>query len=178
MTETSPPAFQEIGGIIAKVSDGVPVHWNTNIPGIWHTHPLATVGAYVHSLCEDKPGVYRLIALDDNGDKATLERVCDRDRTGTLYIGKEGKTLSNRSQLGKLVQSLRPPRRGLYNKPHEAGNRLRRHPVLSQRFPESKLAIAWCYSNEPALAEGTLLDVYFASFGELPPLNRQSVRKT
>jgi hypothetical protein len=178
MTETSPPTYQEIGGIIAKVSDGVIVHWNTNIPGIWVKHTLATVGSRVHSFCEDRPGVYRLIALDDNGDAATLERVCDRDRTGTLYIGKEGKTFSNRSQLGKLVQSLRPPRRGLYNKSHEAGNRLRRHPVLSQRFPESKLAVAWCYSDEPAISEGTLLDAYFASFGDLPPLNRQSVKKT
>jgi hypothetical protein len=174
--ETSVTAYQEIGGLIAKVSDGRIAHWNTDIPGMWvKPHTLATVGSYVSSFCEPLPGVYRLIALDDNGDAATLDRMCDRDKTGTLYIGKESKTFSDRSRLGKLIRSLRPPRSsGVFNDEHKAGYRLRRHPTLSQRFPESKLAIAWCYTDDPTNAEGVLFDTYFASFGDLPPLNRRS----
>jgi hypothetical protein len=174
-TKVSPPDYQDMGGIIAMLLDGKIVHWNIDIPGIWvGPYTLATVGSYVSSFCASSPGVYRLIALDDNGDAVTLERMCDRDRTGTLYIGKEGKTFSDRSRLSKLIRSLRPPRHGgVYNDEHKAGYRLRRHPILSQRFPESKLAVAWCYSDDPPKAESTLLDAYFASFGDLPPLNRR-----
>jgi len=157
------------------ILDGKIVHWNTDVPGMWvGPHALSTVGSYISSFCKSLPGVYRLIALDENGGAATLERMCGRDATGTLYIGMEGKTFSERSRLTKLVRSLRPPRHGVvYNNEHKAGYRLRRHPVLSQRFPENKLAITWCYSDHPVLAEGILLDAYFASFGDTPPLNRR-----
>jgi hypothetical protein len=176
--EVSPYAydFQDIGGIVAMVSNGKVVHWNIDVPGSWvGPYTLAAVGSYVSKFCKSLPGVYRLIALGDAGAAANLQRMCGNDETGTLYIGMEGKTFSDRSRLTKLVRSLRPPRHGglVYNNEHHAGHRLRRHPVLSQKFPSEKLAITWCYSDQPARAEAMLLDAYFASFGDTPPLNRR-----
>jgi hypothetical protein len=171
--------FQDLGGIVAMVLDGEILHWNKDVPGSWvGPHTLAAVGSYVSSLCKSLPGVYRLIALDDTGAPATLQRMCGTDSTGTLYIGMEGRTFSDRSRLTKLVRSLRPPRghgRGVFihNREHHAGYRLRRHQILSQKFPPEKLALTWCYSNQPALAEAALLDIYFDSFGDTPPLNRR-----
>lgn len=178
MTEVSPHPhyYKDIGGIVAKVLDGKVVDWNTDVPGIWvGPHTLAAVGSYVSSFCESSPGIYRLIGLDDTGTAATLPRLCGSDRTGTLYIGMEGKTFSDRSRLTKLVRSLRPRRHGglVYNEEHQAGYRLRRHPVLSRKFPEENLAITWCHTNQPTQAESFLLDTYFASFGDWPPLNRR-----
>jgi hypothetical protein len=55
-------------------------------------------------------GIYRLIGLDDAGKPATLDRICGRDQTGTLYIGSEGKNfVGSGSRLSKLVRSLREP---------------------------------------------------------------------
>jgi hypothetical protein len=167
------------GGLRACVVDGAIAHWNIDVPGEWiGPYTLKQVGSYVSRLCKPKAGVYRLIGLNDAGKPASLDRICGNDRTGTLYIGCEGKNFAVRSRLSKLVRSLREPRgrgRGvhIYNEEHNAGSRLRRHPILSQRFPVSKLAITWCYSAECYLAERALLDAYFASFGDTPPLNRK-----
>ncbi len=178
MTEVLPHPyeFKDVGGLISKLQDGKVVDWNMDVPGIWvGPHTLSTVGSYVSSFCESQPGVYRLIGLDDTGAAATLPRMCGSDRRGTLYIGMEGKTFSDRSRLTKLVRSLRQPRHGglVFNREHQAGYRLRRHPSLSKQFPEENLAITWCYTDQPVIAEETLLDVYFKSFGDWPPLNRR-----
>lgn len=168
-----PYKFKNIGGIEALARAGKVVHWNESVPGDWvGPHTLETLGSYVSSFCSDEPGVYRLIGLDDDGKPAVLDRMCDRDKTGTLYIGKEGRTFADRSRLTKLVRSLRPPRSGpVYNDEHDAGYRLRRHSILSARFPPNRVALTWCYSSSPALAESALFETYFDSFGDVPPLN-------
>ena len=57
--------YQEIGGLFAKFSDGKVVHWNDNIPGMWvEPYTLATVGSYISSFCEARPGVYRLMGRE------------------------------------------------------------------------------------------------------------------
>jgi hypothetical protein len=134
----------------------------------WLPYTLTQVGSYISKLCEPGPGIYRLIGLDDANMPAVLNRLLGQDHTGTLYIGCEGKNFAVRSRLTKLVRSLRDYR---YNDEHRAGYRLRSHPILSQRFPKSRLAITWHYTNECKLAEDCLLDAYFTSFGDLPPLN-------
>jgi hypothetical protein len=167
------------GGLLAWIVDGSIAHWNIDVPGEWvGPYTLKQIGSYVSKLCRPKAGIYRLIGLDDAGAPAPLDRICGSDRTGTLYIGCEGKNFADRSRLSKLVRSLREPRSYLngvriYNDEHNAGSRLRRHPKLSERFPISNLAITWCYSAECYLAERSLLDAYFASFGDTPPLNRK-----
>ena len=162
----------EVGGLSAFAMSGKPLHWNVSVPGDWQgLYSLNDLGSYVSSFCEDKPGVYRLIGLDDSGKPAELDRLCGRDTTGTLYIGKEGKTFSNRSRLGRLVRSLRSPSTWGYNQEHAAGYRLRRHPELTALFPPNKVALTWCYCRTPRSAECALFEAYFESdraHAELP----------
>jgi hypothetical protein len=150
------------GGLRAWTVDGTNAHWNISIPrntilhwniyvpgGSGSQHNLADaerISRYVRS----GSGVYRLIGLDGTGKPATLDRVGGRDKTGTLYIG----CFYDRHRILQLDRSLRPPRRRNrgYSYEHEAPRRLRRHSPLSKRFPISRLAINWCYSNEYALA--------------------------
>jgi hypothetical protein len=164
------------GGLLAWIVDGAIAHWNIDVPGDWvGPYTVKQVGSYVSKFCRPSAGVYRLIGLDGAGKPAILDRICGNDRTGTLYIGYEGKNFMIRSRLSKLVRSLREPRSYTYNEEHNAGYRLRRHPMLSQRFPKDRLAITWCYTDSEFcyLAEQSLLDAYFTSFGDTPPLNRK-----
>ena len=172
------PQFQEIeGGLFVRIVNGKIAHWNVDVPGDWiGPYTLKKVGRYVSKFCKPRAGVYRLIALDDAGKPAILDRICGCDQTGTLYIGCEGQNFKIRSRLSQLVRSLRTPRKAsVYNQGHQAGYRLRRHPILSQQFSEKKLAITWCYTDREQCypAEQSLLDVYFRSFGDAPPLNRR-----
>lgn len=155
--------WDEIAGLLVCHRSGKQVHWNEHIPGRWKRH---------HSLkakrrCQNSPGVYRLVALSENGEPAPLFRLCGKDLTGTLYIGAEGRTFALGSRVHALVNSLLPKRRGQ----HVAGLRLRRHATLSDLFPTHQLAVTWCYSQLPMYAEGLLFETYFASFGDHPPLN-------
>jgi hypothetical protein len=151
-------------------------HWNEEIPGVWSDLvPLVEMGSIFRRL-QAETGVYRLVGLAEAGvnTPAIFNRMCGQDKTGTLYIGREGKNFAIRSRLSQLARSLREkPRRGLWNTEHSAGSRLRLHPTLSERFPVSKLAIAWCYDARHVYAERKLLDLYFWSFGDTPPLNRK-----
>ncbi len=160
-----------VGGLATFAADGSPVHWNVSVPGCWvGPYPLARLGSYVSKFCEHKPGVYRLIGLNEQGKPTTLNRMCKGDTTGTLYIGAEGKTFADRSRLGQLVRSLRPARHRT-NQEHQADYRLRTHPELNSRFPSARVALTWCYCDKPADAERALFEVYFDSFGDNPPLN-------
>src|SRR6516165_8533967 len=53
---------------------------------------LTQVGSYVSKYCEQRPGIYRLIGLDEANKPAVLNRLLGQDHTGTLYIGCEEKT--------------------------------------------------------------------------------------
>jgi hypothetical protein len=162
------------GGLVARIVNGRVAHWNVDVPGHWERlYPLERVGSYISKYCEPRPGVYRLIALDDAGKPASLDRVCGSDQTGTLYIGCEGKNFAVRSRLSKLVRSLRDPGGRVHNREHLAGYRLRTHQALSERFPVTHLALTWCYTEQQnsKRAEEILLDAYFESFGDSPPLN-------
>jgi hypothetical protein len=137
---------------------------------------LDEVGSYISDFCREEPGVYRLIGLAESGANipAILDRLCGQDETGTLYIGMEGQNLAVQSRLQKLIRSVREPNGNQYNREH-IGDRLRSHPWLSQRFPESKLAVAWSYTvyRHAYVTEQNLRKNYFESFGDNPPLNRK-----
>jgi len=151
-------------------------HWNDDIPGwAWsQLYTAAHVGSYVSHYCGARQGVYRIVGLNADEDVsaiASLDRVCDSDHTGTLYIGRTNYQRSLSNRLGQLVRSIRKPCNLACE--HTAINRLRKSLLLSNRFPEKRLAFAWCYEEQPYIAESELLDAYFRSFGEIPPLNRR-----
>jgi hypothetical protein len=111
----------------------------------------------------ERTGVYRLIALDENGRPIPLNRVCGTDETGTLYVGASDRPLLNR--LGSLVKT----HRGEYvSKPHRELSM-----TLSKYFPDSRLGMTWEYTDLPWQREAELLMAYEAKFGELPPNNGQ-----
>lgn len=154
-----------------------PLHWNVEIIGAWsRLHLVEEVSSYISQFLEHKPGVYRLVGLAeaDLRQPATLDRICGRDETGTLYIGREGKNFAVRSRLSQTMRSLRQRGRySLLSTEHNAGYLLRTNTLLSRRFPNNKLAVAWSYDDNPSIAENNLLVTYVESFGEAPPLNRQ-----
>jgi hypothetical protein len=169
------PKFRDLGGgLLALLVHNQVAHWNTSIPGRWRgPKTLDEVGSYASSFCGPYAGVYRLIGLDEDGKPAVLDRICGRDRTGTLYIGCD-QNLGVRSRLSQLVRSLEENSgwKSL-NREHNAGYRLRAHQTLSQRFSTSRLAITWCYIDQCRDGEAALLRAYYWSFGEDPPLNRR-----
>ena len=119
------------------------------------------------SACEDRPGVYRLIGLENDGDltPARIARVCRTDDMGTVYIG-AAKSLTGR--IGRLVLQHLPPFKG--------GNHTAMAEVLARKFPSTKLAVCWRFVDAPEdifAVEGGLLSGYKEIFGELPPLNSQ-----
>jgi hypothetical protein len=153
-----------------------PLHWNEEIPGVWcRLYRLNKVGSNIGSHIRAAAGVYRLVGLTDDLDAtapATLDRVCGRDQTGTLYIG-HARRLPNR--LVPFVRSLKPPRgqRHRLNSEHPAGKRLLES-ILSNQFPTNRLAITWAYDPLCGIMESILFGRYLSSFGETPPLNRQA----
>ena len=116
--------------------------------------------------CEDRPGVYRLIALDGVTPElmpASITRACGTDATGTLYIGM---ATSLPGRLGVLVRTHHP------DYPDGRGHP-KLHPPLAKRFPPEKLAITWEYAEAANDRERQLMDLYINAFGDRPPLNPQ-----
>jgi hypothetical protein len=116
-----------------------------------------------NKLERNRPGVYRLVALDADSKLMPLNRVCGTDETGTLYIGASNRPLLNR--IGQLVKTLRADYK---SKPHRQLSI-----PLANRFPENRLGITWEYTEVPWRREAELLTAYEAEFGELPPNNAQ-----
>ena len=127
----------------------------------WRTHLLQRQ-RYFSSRHHGRPGVYRLIGLEVEGDltrPATLNRVCGRDPTGTLYIGKAG----------RLHQRLNQLRRQRFR--HQVMEALASGPLL-EMFPDGKLAVAVYFTGcNPRIVESDLILAYVSSFGDVPPLS-------
>ena len=124
-------------------------------------------GAWFRS-CEDRPGVYRLVGLQDDPaslQPALLNRACGQDEFGTLYIG--AATRSLQSRLAQLVAQHLPP-------PSKGRGHVAMPMALARTFPASRLAVCWSYVGHDVDAfatERTLLVAYRDVFGERPPLN-------
>lgn len=119
-------------------------------------------------ICPDKGGVYRLLALNNNSadtSRMQINRICDQDRTGTLYIGHATHLVR---RIGQLEQALLNGQSG-----HGAGILLRQTTTLSDLLPIEKLAFTWRCDDHPLEAEAELIRAYVNAFGEAPPLNRQ-----
>lgn len=123
----------------------------------WDLHRVA--GGYFSEKDYGYCGVYRIIALESDGGlmgPASLNRLCGRDSTGTLYIGCSR----------QLHRRLNEFRRGS----HGAAAALRALPGMS--LPPTKLAIALLFTNTCIeFIERHLIQAYTNTYGDAPPLN-------
>lgn len=108
-------------------------------------------------------GVYRLIALETNGDKecaAPLSRLLGIDTSGTLYVGEA-------TMLHERLNQMRR-RRPTHNAIAALANS-----SLSELFPNEKLAVAILRTDGRMREwiEKDLIRAYMKSFGDTPPLN-------
>lgn len=112
-----------------------------------------------------RPGVYRLVALDQPraSAPALIHRVCGDDATGTLYVGASD---CLRNRISSLVATNRQDQ--YRHSPHKP-----LAPQLSALFPTNRLAFSWEFSEDPWGREIELLEAYLSEFGELPPHNRR-----
>jgi len=112
------------------------------------------------------PGRTSAPGLASEGDltkPASLDRVCGKDTTGTLYIG-HAKSLHSR------LNQLRRSSSG-HQSSHNAGRPMNR--TLRARFPSNKLAVAILSTGATTfrMIERDLIQAYMNSFGDTPPLN-------
>lgn len=119
------------------------------------------------STLKPKSGVYLLVALEQDSSGTPIDRVCGRDFSGTLYIGKAD---SLEGRVCELRKTLRPE--DWTSGTHGAGHLLLNTPMRGV-FPIKKLATMWALTNLPWEIEEKLLPEYVSKFGEGPPLNRQ-----
>jgi hypothetical protein len=111
-------------------------------------------------------GVYRLIALETEGDiskPATLNRVCGQDTSGTLYIGES-------TDLGRRLNELRRSAGHRREGSHGAVGMLRQ--ITGLHYPVAKLGIALLFTGRQTKSiERDLIWAYMNTFGDTPPLN-------
>ncbi len=111
-------------------------------------------------------GVYRIVALEADKDisrPATLNRLCDQDKTGTLYIGQS-------SRLSDRMNQLRRTTRGRGERSHGAYGALLN--IKKINFPVGKLAVALMFTGrDTKYVEGELIRAYMNSYGDPPVLN-------
>jgi hypothetical protein len=116
-------------------------------------------------------GVYRIFSPG-----TTTDRFCSKDPTGTLYLGRAG------SERGWSILRIRI--KAIAKREHHATTSWRYTERIQQKYPWDPLAVEWAYTGErlnhkgkkisdAPLAEGWLLDCYYDSYGEYPPLNQK-----
>ncbi len=124
--------------------------------------------------CPEKRGVYRIAALGRHKPHS-ISRICNTDKSGTMYIGTApmGEHSKNtlHGRIGDFVKQLDGSTRQ-----HSAARRYRSSDVLIKRFPRRSLFFYWIRIKEPWTLEDKLLRRYEDLFGELPPLNRRGPR--
>lgn len=110
------------------------------------------------------PGVYEIVALDEDGRPKPLSRVGDVDERGVIYIGRSKRL---RDRLGTLWRMI-------YKKNqtgHILGITYRKNPRIRAVAPARQIAFRFMHCANYIEKEDALLRSYFRKFGEVPPLN-------
>lgn len=118
----------------------------------------------------EKPGVYAIIALDENDKPLELNRIFDFDMSGTLYIGKSENL---RKRITNMRRAFLP---NFKSTKHIGVRRYQSIKKFAEKFPIDNLAITIELARENETAfdlEKRKFRVYEKFFGERPPLNRQ-----
>jgi excinuclease UvrABC nuclease subunit len=116
------------------------------------------------------PGVYSIIALDENECPIEINRFLDTDQSGTLYIGKSDnlrKRLTNMRRAFSLNHKSRK---------HIAVRRFYHFKKVADKFPIDTIVISFKLARDGLSAkqlETQKLNLYERIFGERPPLNKQ-----
>lgn len=112
---------------------------------------------------DEKPGIYRIYWIKENNPQ-TIERICKKDTSGLLYIGKTEGTLQNR-----LNQFRCSAFKGSTN--HSGALKYRKSNALRKLIKENELFAIIEPCNNATDKEKKELRNYIDQFGEVPPLN-------
>ena len=119
----------------------------------------------------DKPGIYKLIAIDDKGAPRIINRFLGVDNDGILYIGK---TENIRKRLTNMRRAFLPK---YTSTKHIAVRRYQEITGIKDSHPITNLVVCIeVVSDKMKSAKGLeseLFKNYEAVFGERPPLNKQ-----
>jgi excinuclease UvrABC nuclease subunit len=133
-------------------------------------HKLNDKSFIVKDNIPELPGVYKIIAVDEEGDPIEINRVLDTDQSGTLYIGKA-------DNLRKRLANMRRA----FSESHKSTKHIavRRYNSLKHfkaKFPVDRIIISIEVAQNDETAkqlETRHLALYEKLLGERPPLNRQ-----
>jgi hypothetical protein len=115
----------------------------------------------------DNSGVYRIRAVNADGNPVTQHRFLGVDPSGVVYIGQTERVLRRR------LRNIRRGRR-TGKTSHTLGRKLHvldRLPAFQERFKDVWLECQYAESDNPPASEKNLIRAYVASYGEAPPLN-------
>jgi hypothetical protein len=114
-----------------------------------------------------QPGVYKIYCLSGS-KKATLQRLCEKDYDGLLYIGASKNDISYR--LKCFIKSMDPHRK---QNNHAAAIKILENKKLSQFISQYNLFFTFetQAADDAIVFERQELVTYRSAFGELPPLN-------
>lgn len=109
-------------------------------------------------------GAYRLFSISSNKIKP-IGRLLGKDKKGTLYIGKADSYVK---RLVDLKKTISPDYK---SNPHICGRRYKLNTDIALRFPFENLFVELFPDKLPEKREAHLLNGYFDTYGEVPPLN-------
>ena len=106
-------------------------------------------------------GVYILYA------GTPIDRFLKKDPKGILYIGK-GIILPYHNRIGKFINAINDTEKGS----HKGGDRFYLIQKVKDRFPISNMKVEIQLTDNSKEQEKDLLDEYYSTYGDTPPLNR------
>jgi len=116
----------------------------------------------------DKRGVYNIYAKSAINKSISIQRFCDIDKTGLLYIGQTNKqTLKKR--IYQFYASAHPDMK-THN--HSGAQKYFLNNKIREKLSKHSLWFEFEKTEQPTIKEKQLLFEYAKKFGEYPPLNK------
>ncbi len=110
-------------------------------------------------------GIYKIIALDKNGDPNPISRIGGNDTDGVLYIGKANNISWRIGDLTKAILT------NYKSENHSGGEMYNKSRIIKNLFPKENLGVIFVECLDDRRQEINELTIYLDRFGELPPLN-------
>jgi len=116
-----------------------------------------------------KPGLYKIIALDRNAIPEMICRVCGNDPSGVLYIGQSSKQ-SIQHRIGDFWKAHNNE---YMSDAHSGAKTYASSKKINSRYVFDNLVVWFEECTYPEKRETEELKSYFDKYGELPPLNNK-----